>query len=106
MSMMRSLVAAALAVGTAVSPVDAQQQLPRSGGGGRPDGAPATPEQRAELERRFRENFAAAVKKRLEATDEQMTRLIEVNQRLDMQRRQLFQEERAARVGLRTELGN
>src|SRR5688500_2480791 len=96
----------ALALGAATTSLDAQQQLPRSGGGARGQGVPATPEQRAELERRFRENFAAEVKKRLQATDDQMTRLIEVNQRLDAQRRQLFQEERAARIGLRTELAN
>jgi hypothetical protein len=100
-------VALALALGAAIAPAYAQKTpLPRSGGGGRPDGVQATPQERAELERRFRENFAAAVKKRLQATDEQMTRLIEVNQRLDAQRRQLFQEERTARIGLRTELAN
>jgi hypothetical protein len=108
MIMKRSFVALALALGAATASLDAQQQqqLPRSGGGARGGGTPATPQERAELERRFRENFAAAVKSRLQLTDDQMTRLMAVNQRLDAQRRQLVQEERAARVGLRTELAN
>ncbi len=106
MRTMRSVagVAFVIALGAVTGPVSAHaQDVPRSAGGAR-GGAPATPQQRAELERRFRENFAAEVKKRLQATDEQMTRIIEVNQRLDAQRRQLFQEERAARISLRSEL--
>src|SRR5687768_18273585 len=92
MMKMRSVAGVALALSLAAiaAPLAAQpQKAARSAGGGRPEGAQATPQQRAELERRFRENFAAEVKKRLQATDDQMTRIIEVNQRLDAQRRQI-----------------
>jgi hypothetical protein len=108
MIMRRMVAAGALALGAVAAPLGAQQaqgQIPRQGGG-RGQGTQATPKERAELERRFRENFAAEVKKRLQLTDDQMTKLMAVNQRLDVQRRQLFQQEREARMGLRTELAN
>ena len=104
-----SFAALALLLGSSAASLEAQTPVARSGGGGRSQGAqgaPATPAERAELERRFRENFAAAVKNRLQLTDDQMTKLTAINQRLDAQRRQLFQQEREARVGLRTELAN
>ena len=81
----------------------AAQAAPR-GGGAPGQRAERTPQERAALEQRFRENFAAEVKKRLQLTDEQMTKLMAVNQRLDAQRRQLFQQEREARIALRAEL--
>ena len=106
------LLIAAVAVGALAAPL-AAQPIPRQAGGGRAQstdvasqGRQGRPQDRAELERRFRENFAAEVKKRLQLTDDQMTRLMAVNQRLDAQRRQLFQQEREARMGLRTELAN
>ena len=110
--MMNRLLIAVVAVGALAAPL-AAQPIPRPAGGGRAQstgvasqGRQDRPQDRAELERRFRENFAAEVKKRLELTDDQMTRLMAVNQRLDAQRRQLFQQEREARMGLRTELAN
>ena len=102
----RGYIVAALALGAVAGPLSAQS-LPRAQrGGGRAQAAQGTPQDRAQLERRFRENFATEVKKRLQLTDDQMTRLMAVNQRLDAQRRQLFQQERDARIGLRTELAN
>jgi len=101
--MMRKLVVAAFAVAAIGAPLDAQP-VPTPPGSRAKAGGP--PQDRAQLERRFRENFAAEVKKRLQLTDDQMTRLMAVNQRLDAQRRQLFQQERDARIGLRAELAN
>ena len=62
------------------------------------------PRTREELENRVRENFAAEVKKRLQLSDDQMTKVMAVNRRLDAERRELFQQERAARLALRAEL--
>jgi Skp family chaperone for outer membrane proteins len=97
---------AALALGAVALPLSAQGAPRGGGGGGRAQAAAGTPQERAELERRVRENFAAEVKKRLQLTDDQMTKLTATNQRLDAQRRQLFQQEREARVALRTELAS
>ncbi len=106
--MMNKWFAVALVSATIAAPLGAQATPPPSGGGRGPQSGEQRPrnQDRAQLERRFRENFAAEVKKRLQLTDDQMTRLMAVNQRLDAQRRQLFQQEREARVGLRTELAN
>ena len=105
--MMKRMFVVTLALVAAAAPVSAQP-LPqaRGGGGGRAQAAVGTQQDRAALERRFRENFGAEVKRRLQLTDDQMTRLMAVNQGLDEQRRQLFGQEREARIGLRTELAN
>ena len=103
--MMNGVFVVTLAVFAAVAPLSAQP-LPQARGRGRGQAVEGTQQDRAALERRFRENFGAEVKKRLQLTDDQMTRLTAVNQRLDAQRRQLFQQEREARIGLRTELAN
>jgi hypothetical protein len=100
---MKRIVVVALALGVLSAPL-AAQGTPRGSGGGRVQAGEGAQQDRAALERRFRENFAAEVKKRLQLTDDQMTKLMAVNQRLDAQRRQHFQEERAARIGLRAEL--
>ena len=105
--MINRLFAIALAVATIGAPLDAQPVPTPAGTRARASGPPPERSQdRAQLERRFRENFAAEVKKRLQLTDDQMTRLMAVNQRLDAQRRELFQQEREARIGLRAELAN
>ena len=105
--MINRLFVVALAVVTIGSPLDAQPVPTPTGSRARAGGPPQERSQdRAQLERRFRENFAAEVKKRLQLTDDQMTRLMAVNQRLDAQRRELFQREREARIGLRAELAN
>ena len=103
--MMNRVLVTTLALVAAAAPLSAQS-LPQSRGGGRGQAVAGTQQDRAQLERRFRENFAAEVKQRLQLTDDQMTKLMGVNQRLDAQRRQLFQQERDARIGLRTELAN
>ena len=99
--MLKIMLATTLALGAFGAQLDAQ--------GARGGGIPGqrierTPQERAQLEQRFRENFASEVKKRLQLTDDQMTKLMAVNQRLDAQRRQLFQQEREARIALRAEL--
>jgi hypothetical protein len=73
-------------------------------GGSRNQASQARPRDRAQLEQRVRENFAAEVKKRLQLTDDQMTRMTAVNQQFEAQRRELFQQERSTRIALRTEL--
>ena len=103
--MMNRVLVTTLALVAAAAPLSAQS-LPQVRGGGRGQAVAGTQQDRAQLERRFRENFAAEVKQRLQLTDDQMTKLMAVNQRLDAQRHQLFQQERDARIGLRTELAN
>lgn len=102
MTLHRTIIAASLGFVCMAGPLGAQ---PR-----RAPGTPATAGQkaqrpRAELEQQVRENFAAAVRKRLQLTDDQMTRLMAVNQRLDTQRRELFEQEFTTRRALRAELG-
>jgi periplasmic protein CpxP/Spy len=62
------------------------------------------PPPRALLERQLGERMAAVVKTRLGLTDAQMTRLQRTNQRFEVQRRQLLQQERETRRALREEL--
>ncbi len=102
--MLRMMVVATVAIGALGGPLAAQGTA--RGGGVTGQRAVRTPQERAQLEQRFRENFAAEVKQRLQLTDDQMTKLMAVNQRLDAQRRQLFQQEREARIALRAELAN
>jgi Spy/CpxP family protein refolding chaperone len=103
---MRAAIVATLTVATLSGDLAAQARARSGPGGGRGGAVDATPQERAELERKFRENFAAQVKERLQLTDDQMTKLMAVNQRLDAQRRPLFQQERDARIALRAELAN
>jgi hypothetical protein len=95
----------ALAAGTLVAqPTGVQgggtQQRPPGQQGQR--GQPA--QDRAQREQVLRENLARQLKSRLQLTDEQMTKLVGVNQRLDGARRELFDRERGTRNALRTEL--
>ena len=105
MNIMNSLLVAAVLAVSVGTPLTAQGRP----GAARAPGASASPGQKAPgdreaLENRVRANFAAEVKKRLQLSDDQMTKLMVVNQRLDAQRRELFQQERAARMSLRAEL--
>jgi hypothetical protein len=59
---------------------------------------------RQQLEQRLRTGMARVVKQRIGLTDEQMTRLAQVNSRFDSRRRALNREERARRVELRAEV--
>ena len=101
MKIMRGLiVAASLSLAVLAEPLAAQQR----GGAARSKAAEGRPRDRAQLEQRVRENFAAEVKKRLQLTDDQMSRMMAVNQQFEAQRRELFQQERTTRIALRTEL--
>ena len=73
----------------------------------RPGGAAGgSGDQRAQLEARFRQQFARVVQQRVGLTNEQMARLRPMNQRHAQQRRALQTEERSARVSLQRVLRN
>ncbi|HEY2067062.1 MAG TPA: hypothetical protein VGG84_13990 [Gemmatimonadaceae bacterium] len=59
---------------------------------------------RQQLEQQLRQNFWRISKQRIGFTDEQMQRLAETTRRFDVQRRSMFQDERAQREILRTEI--
>jgi hypothetical protein len=59
---------------------------------------------RQQLEQQLRQNFWRISKQRIGFTDEQMRRLDETSRRFDVQRRAMFQDERAQREILRTEI--
>jgi hypothetical protein len=99
--MHRALLVASLAFAALAAPAAAQSgKAGKASPGVEGQKAP----RRAELEQQVRENFAAELRKRLQLTDDQMTKMMAVNQRLDAERRELFQQERATRMALRTEL--
>lgn len=102
MNVNRVLLGASLALAALATPGAAQQRREAARAAGAE--AQQAPRGREQLEQRVRENFAAQVKKRLQLTDDQMTRMMAVNQRLEAQRRELFQQERTSRIALRTEL--
>ncbi|MFN8582846.1 MAG: hypothetical protein U0163_17960 [Gemmatimonadaceae bacterium] len=59
---------------------------------------------RAALQQRFQERFAAAVRERVGLSDEQMPKLMELNRRFEDRRRELIKREREIRIGMRDEL--
>lgn len=61
---------------------------------------------RAQLEARFRQQFARVVQERVGLTTEQLTRLGPINDRYAVQRRQLQMDERATRMSLQRALRN
>ena len=63
-------------------------------------------DQRAQLEARFRQQFARVVRQRVGLSDAQMARLGPINERYATQRRQLQMQERAARASLQRVLRN
>jgi Spy/CpxP family protein refolding chaperone len=69
-----------------------RQQLPNEGTGGA---------NRAQLERRFQQMLFQVTRQRVGLTDEQMKRLVPVNQRFTTQRRAIQRQERQTRVALR-----
>jgi len=69
-----------------------RQQLPDDGTGGA---------NRAQLERRFQQMLYQVTRQRVGLTDEQMRRLVPVNQRFTTQRRGIQRQERQTRVALR-----
>jgi len=102
MNVNRVILGASLALAALATPATAQQRRAAARAAGAE--AQQAPRGREQLEQRVRENFAAQVKKRLQLTDDQMTKMMAVNQRLEAQRRELFQQERTSRIALRTEL--
>jgi Spy/CpxP family protein refolding chaperone len=93
MRITRLLALAAVSLVAAFADVSAQRPIP--------DSAPA---RRQALEQRFRQRMAAVVQQRLNLNADQMRRLGELNREMETQRRQLNEQERAARVALRTEV--
>lgn len=71
---------------------------------GQPGAGPPPTQQRAELERRFRERTGQVVKRQLKLNDDQMARLQAANVDLDRRRVALMTQERQARQSLRAEL--
>ena len=59
---------------------------------------------REQMEQRLRERLAVMLKTQLGLSDDQMRRLSEVNQRMDVQRRELLRREFDTRRGLREEI--
>ena len=100
----RSLKLGLLMVGLAVAPLttgsaqggERQRSGQRQGGGGRMD--------RAQLEQRFRQRLANLLRTQLGLNDDQMRQLSEVNQRIDVQRRELNRREMMTRRTLRAEV--
>jgi Spy/CpxP family protein refolding chaperone len=89
----------AFALLVALSGVAGAQRPPAGGGAGG-----AASDQRAQLEARFRRQFAQVVRVRVGLTDDQMARLAPVNERYSVQRRQLQTDERATRIALQRAL--
>lgn len=63
------------------------------------------PPKRAQLEKRFRERGEQVVRDKLKLSDEQMTKLRDVNQKFATRRRDLVKQETDARMALRSEVG-
>ena len=91
-------------VGLAVAPLtsgsaqggERQRGAQRQGGGGRMD--------RAKLEQRFRQRLASLLRTQLGLKDDQMRQLSDVNERIDLQRRELNRREMMTRRTLREEV--
>lgn len=95
----RFVIAAAMGATLAGAPALVAQRP-----GGPPAGAPGAGARRMEMEQQVRQRFAQVVRQRLQLTDDQMRKLEETNQRYAPRLRDLVQEERSARLGLRDEL--
>lgn len=91
---------AALALVTSSASVASAQGRPRPNGNAVMGANP----RRAELERQFRARGEEIVRRQLNLSDDQMSRLRAVNGRYDGERRGLLLQERDARVALRNEL--
>lgn len=112
--MKRLLGGCALLLLLAVQDVGAQGVGNRGGGGGirrrldqpgrgqLPPDAPVV--RRQQLEQQIRRGFWRVTKERLGFNDEQMNRLELTSNRFDVRRKQLGQDERVARIALRTEV--
>jgi len=76
----------------------------RARGNRLPPGERMRPQERAQLEQRFRERLAVVVQQQVGLNDEQMRRLSEVNQRYETKRLELVRRERETRIAMRREL--
>ena len=100
----RSLRLGLLSALLVISPLAASDaQRARQGGGGDRQGG-AGRMNRAELEDNFRKRLAGLLKTQLGLSDEGMRQLSEVNQRFDVQRRELNRREMMARREMRNEV--
>lgn len=104
---MRRIILTALAtivVGAGSAAAQGRLRPPRGGAGRLDMQQPAgqmPPAQRQEFMRRVRQAMARAVREKVGLNDEQMRRLVPVNQKYARQRRDLAQRERDVRVALR-----
>ena len=87
---------ATLALLVVAAPIDAQRarQTDRQ------------PGDRPALEKRFRERLESVMRQRLALNDDQVRKLQDANGRFEGRRRELFQEERQVRMGLRSAIEN
>lgn len=97
---MMTAVVAALALVASSASVASAQGRPHPNGNAIMGAKP----RRAQLERQFRERGEQIVRRQLNLSDDQMSRLRAVNGRYDGQRSALLLQERDARVALRNEL--
>jgi hypothetical protein len=89
----------------AASPAAADAQARRLGRQAPPAEARAGRSQdRQALEARFRERFRMVVRERLNATEDQVNKLLDVEQRLGSRKYDLIRRERDVRLNLRTEM--
>ncbi len=102
--MLRSFVLMVLIAGAVAGPVQADAQGRRADGKSRPGARSDSSQDRAALEARFRERFRTVVRERLNATDDQINKLLTVEQRLGARKFELIRRERDVRLNLRREM--
>lgn len=78
-----------------------ESTLPRAGAARQQPGEGAASGNRAQLERRFRQMLYQVTRRRVGLTDEQMNRLMPINQRFETERRGILRQERETRLALR-----
>jgi hypothetical protein len=83
-----------------VSPFATSEAQRENRGGNRQGGRP----ERAQMEQRFRQQLANMLRTQLGLNDDQMRQLSAVNQRFDVQRRELLRREMIARRSIREEV--
>ncbi|HKN68457.1 MAG TPA: hypothetical protein VJW73_19370 [Gemmatimonadaceae bacterium] len=78
-----------------------ESTLPRAGAARQQPGQGGASGNRAQLEQRFRQMLYQVTRRRVGLTDEQMNRLMPINQRFETERRGILRQERATRLALR-----
>ena len=94
------LAVAGLEAGAQIRP-RRESTLPRAGAAGQLPAERGASGNRAQLERRFRQMLYQVTRRRVGLTDEQMNRLIPINQRFETERRGIQRQERETRLALR-----